>query len=85
MKLEIGKKYKTKLGDVVTILNAVDADDADGAPTTLYSAQVIKVINGHGNLLNKIWNFTSDGKWLNEERKTVKKCIHDLSEEYKRS
>ena len=85
MKLEVGKKYKTKLGNIVQILSTVEADDENGAPIEIYSASVVKVINGHENVLHKVWSFTGEGKWLNEERRLVKNCIHDLSEEYKRS
>ena len=79
--VKVGHKYFTKSNDVVEVAQQIHITEADGTPTHHYFARVLRVAPGHEALMGTIRTFDAKGRWLNQERQTVPRCIHDLKEE----
>lgn len=75
--LTLNKKYVSKIGNVVKILEKNSIDDKEGRPITVYHGHYEKTINGHEQLRGKVHKFFEDGKWF-----TFPGGIHDLAREF---
>lgn len=83
-KPQVGKRYHSKAGNTIEIMQEIEVHDSEGRPCMRYTGKPVRTIKGHEELLKKIHIFDDKGRWCTSASAPVAaSSIHDLKEECK--
>jgi hypothetical protein len=76
--IRLNEVYRTRCGNLVRVIECdVDYKNPDN---TRWLASAVDTVDGHDAFALTFHRYDSKGRWLNEEGKTIKKCIHNLTQ-----
>jgi hypothetical protein len=76
MMIEVGKRYVSKAGNVILIMEKEFVGDDQNRPIKIFRGYFERIAKGQENLRGKIHKFFDDGRWF-----TRPGGIHDLEKE----